>query len=197
MKPKTANNPTYDPPIPSSSTLSIKEEDIEFSIPGEFYDSQLEISTVEPFKLSKEDKVLSSLQSMEENLNSDTFPTAYNTAENITSALGDAYLLRPDEALDFTEFERCLSLATQSINTSKLLSKTNSPEQTPAQVTTLVKEEEIQFYYIPITAQPTVPLQPSVQTKPTITLPTPMSNPKQAGEAQPIAPVAMNLSMPF
>ncbi|PBK89740.1 hypothetical protein ARMGADRAFT_1032845 [Armillaria gallica] len=195
LKPKSADNPTYNLPIPSSSSLPIKEEeDIKFSIPGEFYNSQLDISTVEPFKLSEEDKALSSLQPTEEDLNLDTFPTAYNTAGNITPALGDAYSLRPDEALDFTEFGRCLSLATQSTDTSKLL---NSPEQTPAQVTTPVKEEEIQLYHIPVTAQPTIPLQPSIQTKPTIVLPTPMSNPGQAGGAQPAAAVAMSMRMPF
>ncbi len=71
------------------------------------------------------------------------------------------------------------------------------PEQTPAKVTTPVKEEDIQLYHIPVTAQPTVPLQPSIQTKPTITLPTPMSNPNQIGGTQPTAPVAMSTQMPF
>ncbi len=195
MKPKSADNPTYDSPIPSSSSLPIKEEeDIEFSIPGEFYDSQPDISTEEPFDLSEEDEVLSSLQPTEENLNSDTFPTAYNTAGNITPALGDAYSFRPDEALDFTEFGRRLSLATQSTDTSELL---NSLEQTPAQVTTLVKEEEIQPYHIPDLAPPTVPLQPPIQTKPTVVLPNPMSNPGQAGGAQPVAAAAMSMRMPF
>ncbi len=106
---------------------------------------------------------------------------------NITPALGDAYSFRPDKALDFTEFGRHLSLATQSTNTSELLSKTNSPEQTPAKVTTPIKEEELQLHHIPVTAQPIIPLQPSIQTKPTIVPPTTMSNPGQAGGAQPIA----------